>query len=214
MLQLVTRGSHVLEFGKAYIKFPLNAIQKISVIKLNKNTMYLIVAVLVIVIVIAGAAAYLLSNNGNGGTTNPTPTPVPTVSVADATTLQFNLAETSSFGTLNYMFSAKNMNSDTSHIVVRMDIIDPSANYTYVVDTGQEKAWLSLDDGATWTVEADYTADYTMVVTAFNDYITNLEANWNGSDLTYTYTASSGSTILISNISLNPTLPELLFATS
>lgn len=178
---------------------------------MNKKTTYIIVAVLVIVIVVAGAAAYLLMNNGGGGGTTPTPTPAPTV--VGASTLQINANVTDSTGTLTYMFSAKNMNSDTSHLIVRMDIINSAGNYTYVVDTGQEKAWLSLDNGATYTQETDYAGDNTMVVTAFNDYVTNLEGHWNGSDLTYSYT-SGASTILIYDICPNPTLADSLFATS
>ncbi len=90
---------------------------------MNKKTMYLIVAVLVIVIIIAGAAAYLLSNNGGGGGTTPTPTPsaTPVPTVVGASTLQLNVNETGSAGTVTYMFSAKNLNTTT--LVVRMDIL-------------------------------------------------------------------------------------------
>ena len=179
---------------------------------MNKNTIYIIVAVLVVIIIIAGAAAYLLSNGGGGGTTpTPTPSATPVPTVVGASTLQINVNETGSAGTVTYMFSAKNLN--TSTLVVRMDIPGGSAgNYSYIVDAGAQKAYSSTNNGATWTSD-DWPTDYAMVVTPFNNYVTQLADNWNGSDLTYTYTSSTG-TILIYNICPNPTLPDSLFATS
>ena len=180
---------------------------------MNKKTIYIIVAVLVVIIIIAGAAAYILMNNNGGGGTNATPTPAPTSvpTVVGASTLQINVNETSSAGTVTYMFSAKNMNTTT--LVVRMDILGGSAgNYTYIVDTSAQKASSNINSGATWTSD-DWPTDYAMVITPFNNYVTQLADNWNGSDLTYTYTASTG-TILIYNICPNPTLPTSLFATS
>jgi uncharacterized protein (UPF0333 family) len=181
---------------------------------MNKNTMYLLVAVLVIVIIVAGAAAYILMGNGGSGT-NATPTPAPTTvpTVVGASTLQINVDETGSAGTVTYMFSAKNMNTGASNLVVRMDIPGGSAgNYTYIVDEGAQKAYSSFDNGATWTSD-DWPTDYAMVITPFNDYVTHLADNWNGSDLTYTYTSSTG-TILIYDICPNPTLSDSLFSTS
>jgi hypothetical protein len=179
---------------------------------MNKNTMYIIVAVLVVIIIIAGAAAYLLSNGGGGGTTpTPTPSATPVPTVVGASTLQINVNETGSAGTVTYMFSAKNLNTTT--LVVRMDILGGSAgNYSYIVNTGAQKAYSNINNGATWTSDS-WPTDYTMVVTPFNDYVTHLADNWNGKDLTYTYTSSTG-TILIYNICPNPTLPDSLFATS
>ncbi len=180
---------------------------------MNKNTTYIIVAVIVVIIIVAGAAAFLLMNNGNGGT-SPTATPTATASptVEGVSTLQFDVAETTSGVTLNYQFSAKNMNSDTEHLVVRMDILDASGNYFYIVDTGAEKSWLSMDDGATWTESTTYADDYAMVVDAFNGYVEQLTGHWTGGD--YTYTNTAGSEIVISNITPDATLPDSTFATS
>lgn len=179
---------------------------------MNKKTIYIVVAVLVVIVVIAGAAAFLYWNGGGGGTTpTPTPTATPVPTVVGASTLQINVNETGSAGTVTYMFSAKNVN--TTSLVLRMDIPGGSAgNYSYIIDTGAQKAYLSVDNGATWTSD-DWPTDYAMAVTPFNDYVTHLADNWNGSDLTYTYTSSTG-TILIYGIRPNPTLPDSLFATS
>jgi uncharacterized protein YxeA len=176
---------------------------------MKKQTMYIIVAVLVIVIVVAGAAAFLLMNNGNGGTgATPTPTPEPTPTVVDATTLQFSVAETTSGVTLNYNFAAKNVNTTTE--VLRMDIIDAAGNYSYIIDLGASTSFLKINDGA-WTA-SDFNTDSSYIV-AFSDYQTAL-INWNGHDATYSYTAASGSSIVISAIHVNPTLPDSTFSTS
>jgi hypothetical protein len=198
--------------GKAYMAFQLNRSLKNSVILMKKNTIYIIVAVLVIVIIIAGAAAYLLTNNGGSGTTpTPTPSATPVPTVIGASTLQFNVNQTGTAGTVTYMFSAKNLNTTT--LIVRMDILGGSAgNYSYIVDTSAQKAYSNINNAATWTSD-DWPTDYAMVITPFNDYVTHLADNWNGSDLTYTYTSTTG-TILIYSICPNPTLTTSLFATS
>ena len=177
---------------------------------MNKKTIYIIVAVLVVIIVIAGAAAYILMNNGgNGGTTpTPTPSPTPALTVVDASTLQFSVAETTNGVTLNYNFAAKNVNTTTE--VMRMDIIDTAGNYSYVIDLGTSKSSLKINDGA-WSA-SDFNTDMSYIV-AFADYQTAL-VNWDGHAATYSYTAPSGASIVISALHVNPTLADSLFATS
>jgi hypothetical protein len=175
---------------------------------MNKKTIYIIVAVLVVVIVIAGAAAFLLMNNGGGGGATPTPTPEPTaLTVVDASTLQFNVAETTSGVTLNYAFASKNVNTSTQ--VVRMDILS-TTNYSYIVDLGASTSFLSTDNGATWAA-SDFAADSAYIV-AFADYQTAL-VNWDGHSAEYSYTASDGRGIVISAIHVNPTLDEATYFT-
>jgi hypothetical protein len=176
---------------------------------MNKKTIYIIVAVLVVIIVI-GAAAYVLMNNGGNGGTTPTPTPSPTQAptVVDASTLQFSVTETTNGVALNYNFAAKNVNTTTE--VMRMDIIDAAGNYSYVIDLGAATSFLKSNDGA-WTASG-FNTDVSYIV-AFADYQTAL-VNWDGHAETYSYTASSGSAIVISAIHVNPTLADSLFATS
>jgi hypothetical protein len=171
---------------------------------LNKKTIYIIVAVLVVVIVIAGAAAYLLNNNGNGGTTNPTPTPTPTVSVADATNLTLSANLTSQGTTTEYKWSGKDIHAN---MTIRVDF----ANYAYILDAGQEKSWGSTDSGVTWT-QGNFTADWIFWGTQWSGYLNNL-THWSGSG-DYSYTNTAGEAIVLSNISVNPTIPASTFATS
>ena len=179
---------------------------------MNKNTIYIIVAVLVVVIVIAGAAAYLLTNNGgNGGTTpTPTPSPTPAPTVVNATTLQFSVNETTNGALVTYNSAAKNVN--TTSEVLRLDIPGGSiGNYSYIINLSTSKSSFSSDNGATWAT-SDFNADSAYIV-AFADFQTKL-IGWNGSDATYSYTASNGASIVIYDIHVNPTLADSLFATS
>ena len=185
---------------------------------MNKQTIYIIVAVLVVIIVIAGAAAYILMNNGgNGGTTpTPTPSPTPALTVVDASTLQFDVAETTNGATLNYAFASKNVNSSTQ--VVRMDILSSTANYSYIIDIAAGTSFTSIDNGATWTASTTGFATDSAYVVAFADYQTAL-VNWDGHSATYSFTTTetmppAGRGIVISAIHVNPTLASSLFATS
>lgn len=177
---------------------------------MNKKTIYLVVAVIVVVLVVGVAGVMLL--NGNGGNTNPTPTPTPapSVSVVDATSLQFTVVETSNGASVTYDYAVKNVNATDE--LIRVDIPGGSAgNYSYIVKLGDSTSYISTDNGATWTA-SDFATDANFAVSV-QDFITNL-ASWNGQDETYSYTASSGASIVISAIHVNPTLADALFATS
>ena len=189
-------------FGKAYINFRLKRSTEKFGDSMNKKTIYIIVAVLIVVIVVAGAAAFLLMG------TTPTPTPVPTV--VGATTLQFSVNETTNGALVTFNFAAKDVN--TTNEVLRLDIPGGSlGNYSYIINLATSTSFFSADNGATWTA-SDFATDSSFVV-LFADYQTNL-VNWNGNDATYSYTATSGASIVIYDISVNPTLADSLFATS
>jgi hypothetical protein len=182
---------------------------------MNKKTIYIIVAVLVVVIIVIGTAIILMNIGGGGGGT-PSPTPVPTV--VGATTLQFNVNETTSGQLVTYQYAFKDLSwngttHNTANAVVRLDIPGGSlGNYSYIFNAAELKSWSSVDNGVTWTQD-DFAVDWPQWSPLFNDYVTHL-VNWNGIDLTYSYTATSGASLVIYDISPNPTLPASLFATS
>jgi hypothetical protein len=172
---------------------------------MNKKTIYIIVAVLVVVIVV-GVTGILLLNN-QGGTTNPsaTPTPIPATTIVGANTLKFNVNDTT--GGLFYTYTCKNFNSSTQ--VLRVDMnIGAAGNYSYIVDTGAQKSWASMDNGATWTASTDFSGDNTNYVLPFQAYVNKIAEQGNTADFAYT------SIIAINGIEVNPTILDSVFATS
>jgi len=176
---------------------------------MNKKTIYAIVAVIVVVLVVGVAGVLLLGGNlGNNGTT-PTPTPAP-ATVVGANTIQFSVNETTtSTGDLvGYSFACKNYNTSTE--VVRVDMCISGANYSYILDAGQEKSWASTDGGATWTASS-FTTDWPNYGSLFNDFVDRLAAQGNTNDLSYTTDTAS---ITIYCVAVNQTIPDSTFATS
>ena len=139
------------------------------------------------------------------------PTPTPSVTVADATSLQFTVVETTSGASVTYNFAVENVNATNE--MIRVDIPGGAAgNYSYIVKLGDSTSFISMDNGATWTA-SDFATDANFAI-SLQDYITNLVQTGMDTDETYSYTASSGSSIVISAIHVNPTLDDSLFATS
>ncbi len=173
---------------------------------MNKQTTYIIVAVLVVVIIIAGAAVYLYGGGGDG-TTNPTATPNPTVTVGDASTLTFSANITSQGSTVTYNWAGKDIHSKP---IIRVDL----PGYSTILDSAQEKAWSSTDNGATWTLSTTYAADWTAWSQQWITYVDELTpGHWSGTG-DYSFTDTQGQGIILFNIALNPTIPESTFATS
>lgn len=177
---------------------------------MNRKIVYVIVAVLLVVIAVVGADIVL---NNNGGTT-------PTVDVAKATSLQFTVNDTVQGVTATYYFAGRNIG--TSNLTVRVDLpVAGSDNYSYVFNFGEKKNWNSTDGGTTWT---DATSDLVNQWDGcwgplWTSYVKNL-GNYNGTG-DYTYISNSelnnmttGNTIKIYNISVNPRLQNSLFQTS
>jgi hypothetical protein len=170
---------------------------------MSKQTTYAIVAVLVVVIIIAGVAVYLLYGNG-GGTTNPTNTPSPTTTVGDATTLTFSASVTSSGTTITYNWAGKDIHGAP---VIRVDF----AGYSYLLDAGKEKSWSSTDNGVTWTA-GTFADDWPSWSTQWFEYVDYLTpGHWSGSG-NYSYTDTLGQAVVLSNIVINPTIPDSTFA--
>jgi hypothetical protein len=178
---------------------------------LNKKTIYLVVAVLVVIIVV-GVAAYALMNQGNGGTPSPTPTPAPSTPVSEAASLQFSVNETTtaSGDLVVYQFACKDLNTANEKIRVDMDLGAAGA-FSYIVDAGVQKSWVTMDNGATWT-ESDFAADWTAYGTLFHDFVDKLVADGDDAqDLSYTTDTTS---IVIYCIAVDPTLEDSLFTAS
>jgi hypothetical protein len=176
---------------------------------MNKKTIYLVVAVIVVVLVVGVAGVMLL--NGNGGTTNPTatPTPTPSVPVSDATGIQFSVNQTTGGVVVSYGYTCKNLNA--SDEVLRVDMCMAEGNYSYIVDLGTQKSYVSTDGGATWTA-TNFADDCTNYVAPFHAIVDKLIANADsGADYSYT---DGGSTYTVYYVVVNPTIADSVFATS
>ena len=171
---------------------------------MNKNTIY-IIAVLLVVIIAAGAAVILLNNN-------PSPNKQTTaVNIADASSLQFTVNDTSQGTTTPYQFTGINMG--TANLTIRVDLpsCNPGgANYTYVFNSGTQSAWNKTSDAA-WMTD-NFNNAWPLWGNMWSGYVSKLDA-WN-STATYSYTASNGDAIIIFDIHVNPTIPNSTFQTS
>lgn len=178
--------------------------------------MYSIIAVIIVVIVVAAAGVSLYGGNNNNSTSStPTPTATPTATAAPenvtgASTLQFNVNDTSSSGTSTYQFTGANLG--TSNMTVRLDLTRGASTYTFILNAGSRQSWESVN-GAAYT-SGNFTSDWINYGGLWSTYYNELSTNWNGSGTTHAYTASSGDSILIFNINCNPTLPASTFQTS
>jgi hypothetical protein len=106
-----------------------------------------------------------------------------TPDIAGATSLQFDVIATVEGDQQNYKFMAKNLG--TSEVMMRVELVDLTG------------------------AEFIYSTYWDMWDPTLDDYKTNL-ADWTSTG-DYEYTDSSGSSIKVSNIVVNPTLEDSLF---
>jgi outer membrane lipoprotein-sorting protein len=172
---------------------------------MNKKTMYgIVAAIVIVVVVIAVAGAYVLMNNGGGAGNS--------ANVASATSLQYTISATNSSGASqgSYVFYAKD--AGTSNMKMRIEFTNADgATAIYIVNGAEQKAWVS--NNGVW---ADVSTSYSTVWDSWNSQWTaykNSLSAWSGTG-DYVYTDSSGNSVKISNISVNPTLDDSLFSHS
>ena len=170
---------------------------------MNKKTIYIIVAVLVVIIVVAGAVIAL---------TYKAPAKKAAVTVAEATSLQFSVNSTQS-GAATTTLNWAGENIGTSNLIIRVDY--PASNFSCIMNYATNQSWQSLNSGTTWTSDV-WSTDLSSWGARWTGVMTTLDA-WNGTATTYTYTDTSTSpatTVVVYNISINPTIPASEFATS
>lgn len=174
--------------------------------------MYIVVAAIVIIIVVVAAAgAYVLMNSGGGGGGGGGGGN--SADVASATSLKYTVSVTNSSGASlgSYVFSAKD--AGTSNAKMRIEFTNPDGGTTiYIVNGALQKAWVQTD--GQWT---DVSSSFSTVWDPWNAQWTAYRdslAAWSGTG-DYTYTDSTtGDSVKISNISVNPTLDDALFSHS
>jgi hypothetical protein len=189
--------------------------------KSRKTLLLILLALIIIVIIVVGAFIAMGGLGNNNTTTTPTPTPIPGTTstptpsssvtganIAGATSLQYTVAVTSG-GVSQGSYTYYGKNANTANFMMRIDYTDGSgAQGAFIINSAQQKAW-SLSDG-TWTdVSAAYTTQYNTWNTLWQGYVSSLSA-WSGlGDYTY---SSGGDSVTVSGVSVNPSLPDSLFA--
>jgi len=163
--------------------------------KISLKTMIALGVILIIVVAIVVGVILATRGGGTGG------------NVAGASSLQFSADITTSGTLTTYTYSAKNIG--TSNAMLRIEGTEAQGNFIYIVNGAQKQAWIY--ENGQWT---DLTGYFTEYWTQWNSTFTGLRSDlshWSGSG-DYTYTdPSSGDTIRIYNIKVNPSLADSLF---
>jgi hypothetical protein len=166
--------------------------------KINRKTMIVLgVIVIIVVAIVAGVLLAMQSGGGVGGTGG---------SIAGASSLKFNADVTVSGTSATYTYYAKNIG--TSNAMLRVEGTAPTS-FIYIINGAQKQAW-AYESGV-WTNLTDYFQTYWgQWNSSFTGMKTNL-GHWSGSGA-YTYTdPTTGYSIKIYNIAVNPSLADSLF---
>jgi len=169
---------------------------------MNQKTIAIVVIAVVIVAVI-GVAAYWMLGTGGTGEPEPTPTATPT-GIEGASSLEFTIEITGGDAAGTYNYKAKNLGTDD--IMIRIDIPMEGMQLGYIVNGVQDKAW--ANEGSGWVLSDSFSDQLDLWKATWDGYTTNL-ATWTSGD--WTYTDTDGSTVTITDITVNPTLEDSLF---
>jgi acyl carrier protein len=165
----------------------------------NKKTIYIIVAILAIVIVAVAAAALLMNNDDS--------TPAPEVVLpADATSLKFTVTDSTG---ATYDVAIQNVNKDTQKL--RLDMTIEGEVYNYIIDSADTTKYAMAIDNTDW-MELKWDDNAEMTLATVNSFVEAI-IEWNESGTTYSFTAGDVE-YNATNIKVNPSLDDSLFATS
>lgn len=188
-----------------------------------------LIAVIALILIVVLAVGVYLAASGIGSNPSVTPTPTPSsgatstpapsatatssgtaANIAGATSLQFTTSITNSSGASlgSYTYYAKN--AGTSNMMIRIEFTDPSSgsSFVYIVNGALQQAW--METGGQWTdLSSAFTSEWNSWDSTFASYKNSL-TDWSGIG-DWTYTSPTGETVRISNISVNPSLPDSLF---
>lgn len=167
--------------------------------KINRKTMIALgVIAIIVVAVVAGVILATRGGVGGGGTGG---------DVAGASSLQFSADVTAGGVKTTYTYSAKNIG--TSNAMLRIEWTSSGADNIYIINGAQKQAWI-YGDGV-WTNYSDFYSEYwSDWNSTFTGIRNSFASHWSGSDYTYT-DPSTGDTVRIYNVSVNPSLADSLF---
>jgi hypothetical protein len=168
--------------------------------KISRKTLIaLSVIVIIVVATVAGVLLATRSGGGGGGGTGG--------SIAEASSLKFDADITVSGTSMTYTYSAKNIG--TSSPMLRMEGTGPQGSFIYIINGVQKEAWMY--QSGSWTNLTGYFQSYWSQWNSSFTEMKNTLSHWSGSG-DYTYTdPSTGGSVRIYNIAVNPSLPDSLF---
>ncbi len=170
---------------------------------MNK-TIYALIAAMIIVVAVP--SSYFLFNSrkleGGGGNI-----------VANAASLQYN-AEVKNVGWTRqvYTVSAKNVNAPNMMLRVEFSA-DTGANVTWILNHGTDTAWLEMYGN--WTdISRDFANQWKSFVGENSRWTTDvghLVNDWSGTGDCNYVNSTTGETVTVYNVTVNPTLADSLF---
>jgi len=158
-----------------------------------------IVAIIVIAIVFGAIAIFYFSQNGT--------IKQDVYTVQNATSLQVSADVVGgNQGSFPFNWSAANIGTTSQKI--RLTIYGgESGNFSYIVKSSDQTAW--KNENGTW-VSGNYTEINNVWGTAWNENLNQLKANWTGNGYV-SFTNSIGDHVTITNVVINPDLPDSVF---
>jgi hypothetical protein len=165
-----------------------------------------IVGIILIVVIISAIAIYYYSQNGT--------TKQDVFTVHNATSLQVNadVVGNNSLGSTGLVnpFKWSVANVGTSNQRIRLTVYADGSDQTgfsYIVNAHSQAAW--KNENGTW-VSADYSELNNLWGVEWTQTLNQLKANWTGNG-NVSFSNSFGDNVTVTNVVINPTLPDSAF---
>jgi hypothetical protein len=163
----------------------------------------IVVAIIVAVVVIGAVAIYYFTQNQPNNQT--------VYTVQNATSLQVHADVVgSNHGTANpFNWSVANVGATNQKI--RLTIYANASDqtgYTYIINSQDQTAW--KNENGTW-ISDNYNDSNSLWGGQWEQFLSQLKANWTGNG-NVQFTSSLGDNVTITSVTINPNLPDSLFA--
>lgn len=156
----------------------------------------IIMAIIVIVAIAAVGIGYIVTRGA-----------APSGDIETATSLSFKV-DTTVMGT-EYTMTFKGKDIQSTNTKFRIDGTAAGEEFKLIIYTGEEKAWRWLSATGWQDISATMQPYLEQYQTQFDAYKEEL-SDWTGGDYTYT-DPTTGATVRIYDVVLNPDLPDTLF---
>ena len=156
----------------------------------------IIIAIIVIVAIAAVGIGYILTRGAE-----------PSADIETATSLSFKV-DTTVMGT-EYTMTFKGKDIQSTNTKFRIDGTIADEEFKLIIYTGEENAWMWMSATGWQDVSATMQPYLEQYQTQFDAYKEEL-SGWTGGDYTYT-DPTTGATVRIYDVTINPDLPDTLF---